>query len=278
MIEAPSARALAEETATAPLAKAVQLMRLLRSEAGCPWDRAQTMRSLQRYTLEEVYEVFDAIDREAWAELRDELGDLFLQVLFYAQIAEDAGHFDMDGVAAALNAKLVRRHPHVFGDEVAADAAAVSATWDRVKRSERVEAQAEGLLDSVSRSMPATLEATKLGSRAAKVGFDWPHANGILDKLEEEVRELRDEVEAAAGAPRRIEEELGDVLFTVMNLARRLDVDPEAALRGSNRRFRERFARIEALRPEGDGATTPAAAEEWERLWAAAKEMERTRP
>ena len=190
-----------------PIEESIALMRTLRSSEGCPWDREQTLHTLQRYTLEEVYEVFDAIEREAWPEIQDELGDLLLQVLFYAQIAEDAGKFGIEEVAAGLNAKLTRRHPHVFGDVIAADAAAVVKTWDSVKGEERRTRDAAGspaaggLLADVPRSMPAMLEATKLGSRAAKVGFDWPDADGILAKLEEEIRELRQEMAARSSRP-----------------------------------------------------------------------------
>ena len=252
-----------------PLERAVMVMRLLRSPAGCPWDREQTMHSLQRYTLEEVYEVFDAIDREAWDELRDELGDLLLQVLFYAQIASDEGQFDIHAVAEGLSAKLVRRHPHVFGDETAATADDVVRTWETVKRTERHEAgKALGALGEIPRGLPALLEAAKLGGRAAKVGFDWTEPEGILAKLDEEVKELK--VERMAGDVQRMEEELGDVLFTAVNLARHLGVDAEQALRGANRRFRQRFEWMEQR--AGDRATTGAlGADEWERLWVEAK-------
>lgn len=256
----------------APLEKAAAVMRLLRSPEGCPWDREQTMHTLQRYTLEEVYEVFDAIDREAWDELRDELGDLLLQVLFYAQIASDEGRFDINGVAEALSTKLVRRHPHVFGDAVAADADAVIRTWDEVKREERRrKGTSDGVLGDVPRGMPALLEAAKLGSRAAKAGFDWSEPEGVLQKLDEELEEL--EIERARGDLQRMEEELGDVLFTAINLARHLRVDAEQALRGANQRFRKRFQLMEERGREqiqAGGVT----AEEWERLWAEAKAKE----
>lgn len=227
------------------------------------------MRSLQRYTLEEVYEVFDAIDREAWGELQDELGDLLLQVLFYAQIAKDEGRFGIEDVAAGLSAKLLRRHPHVFGEETAEDAAAVVRTWESVKRKERRETgKANGVLGDVPPGMPALQEAAKLTSRAAKVGFDWPETEGVLRKLEEELLEL--EQERAAGDLRRMEEELGDVLFTAVNLSRHLGVDAEQALRGANGRFRRRFAAMEGQ--EGERILAgEVGAEEWERLWAAAK-------
>ena len=244
-------------------------MRLLRSPEGCPWDREQTMHTLQRYTLEEVYEVFDAIDREAWDEAQDELGDLLLQVLFYAQIAADQGRFDIDAVAAGLSAKLVRRHPHVFAEEVAEDAAAVVRRWETVKRAERREAGREGgMMGEVPRGMPALLEAAKLGGRAAKVGFDWSEPEEILAKLDEELQEM--EAERAEGDLRRTEEELGDVLFTAVNLARHLGVDAEQALRGANGRFRRRFAAMERRAGERLQAGELSAGE-WERLWGEAK-------
>ena len=252
--------------------KAIAIMRALRSGEGCPWDHEQTMHSLEQYTLEEVYELFDAIERGAWAEIRDELGDVLLQVLFYAQIAEDVGAFGIEDVAAGLNAKLIRRHPHVFGDAVAENAGAVVETWERVKRTEPRAVAAEGVLGDVPRSMPAMLEAAKLGSRASKVGFDWPQADGILAKLEEEIRELRQEMAAAtAQRPAEVEAELGDVLFTVVNVARHLGVDPETALRGSNAKFRRRFGMMEAALGGGRGAMAGLSAETWEQLWQRAK-------
>jgi len=239
------------------------------------------MHSLQRYTLEEVYEVFDAIDREAWPEIQDELGDLLLQVLFYAQIAKDAGYFDLEDVAAGLNAKLIRRHPHVFGDAQAAKAADVVGVWEAVKQEERrarpanTADEASGVLDDVPRGMPAMLEATKLGSRAAKVGFDWPDADGILAKLEEEIHELREEMAAAAAnRPAELEAELGDVLFTVVNVARHLGVDAETALRATNRKFRRRFAAMEEAHKGEREQLSTLSMEEWEQLWQRAKDRE----
>ena len=275
-----------------PLDKAVAIMRLLRSAEGCPWDREQSFDSIKRHTLEEMYEVFDAIERRAWGELRDELGDLLLQVLFYAQMAEEAGHFNMQDVAGALNAKLIRRHPHVFGAVEASDADAVLRNWEQIKREEKraAGAGAVGLLDDVPRSMPAVMEAAKLGSRAAKVGFDWPDAGGLLEKMREELVEVEEELRlhtttnaAGAGAAERgeavairreaLEEELGDVLFTAVNLARHLHVDAEGALRAANAKFRRRFGAMEAQaggREGIDGLT----AERWEELWRAAKAAE----
>ncbi|MGD0797040.1 MAG: nucleoside triphosphate pyrophosphohydrolase [Acidobacteriaceae bacterium] len=257
----------------AALAEAVAIMARLRGPGGCPWDREQTFDTIKRHTLEETYEVFDAIERRAWPELKDELGDLLLQVLFYAQMAADAGYFDIGDVAAGLNAKLVRRHPHVFGDVDAADAGAVLRNWEEIKRAEKAGAggvAAPGL-EEIPRSMPAVMEAGKLGSRAAKVGFDWPNVEGLFAKLQEEIGELRVEIErrdsVAAG---RVEEEVGDLLFTVVNLARHLKVDAEMALRGANAKFRARFAAMERS-AGGFEALRSLRAEELEGLWDAAK-------
>jgi len=188
-------------------------MARLRAPGGCPWDREQTFDSIKPYTLEETYEVFDAIERRAWPELKDELGDLLLQVLFYAQMATEAGYFDLRDVAENLHAKLIRRHPHVFGDAQATDSSAVLRNWEQIKVEEKKAANSEAsLLDGIPRSMAATLEATKLGSKAAKVGFDWPDANGLFAKLAEEIAELRAEIERDDAD--RVEAEFGDLLFT----------------------------------------------------------------
>ena len=223
--------------------RAITIMRLLRSEEGCPWDREQNFDSIKRHTLEEVYEVFDAIERRSWNELKDELGDLLLQVLFYAQMAEEAGHFDISQVAEALNSKLIRRHPHVFGDASAMDTDAVLQNWDAIKRTEKQAngGDGAGLLEDVPRSMPAVMEAAKLGNRAAKVGFDWPNADGLLAKMAEELDEVRAELKAAQRSQERVEDEIGDVLFTAVNLARHVSVDAEGALRRANAKFRSRF-------------------------------------
>ena len=269
------AAALAADRTMPPMEKAAAIMRLLRSEEGCPWDREQDFDSIKRHTLEEVYEVFDAIERRSWVELRDELGDLLLQVLFYAQMAEEAGYFTLRDVAEALNGKLIRRHPHVFGEVDATDADAVLRNWELIKREEKRGSgmQQAGLLDDVPRSMPAVLEAAKLGSRAAKVGFDWPDAGGLLEKMAEEMDEVRIELDRADADPQRLEEELGDVLFTAVNLARHLKVDAEGALRGANRKFRSRFAAMEAEAGgrEGLEGLTDAA---WDALWRGAKAKE----
>ena len=266
------------EEALAPAAAALQraaaIMARLRAPDGCPWDREQTFDTIKRHTLEETYEVFDAIERRAWPDLKDELGDLLLQVLFYAQMASEAGYFDLTGVAENLNAKLIRRHPHIFSDTIATDSAAVLRNWEQIKLEEKKSTPAtSSILDEIPRSMPATLEATKLGSKAAKVGFDWPDASGLFDKLAEETAELRAEIDRAEID--RIEAEFGDLLFTAMNLARHLHIDAESALRRTNAKFRSRFA---AMERQSGGANQLAAmsAEDLERLWSDAKHAETT--
>src|SRR6185437_14470500 len=228
------------------IAESIAIMARLRGPHGCPWDREQTFDTIKRHTLEETYEVFDAIERRAWPDLKDELGDLLLQVLFYAQMAAEAGYFTIEDVAANLNAKLIRRHPHIFGDVEATDSNAVLRNWEQIKRAEKAKkAEARSsMMDDIPRTMPAMLEAAKLGSRAAKVGFDWPNAAGLFDKLQEEIVELQSELSPVEGQPSSsaAEQELGDLLFTAVNLARHLKIDPESALRSSNAKFRHRFS------------------------------------
>ncbi len=256
------------------IAKAAAIMARLRGPDGCPWDQEQTFDSVKRHTLEETYEVFDAIERRAWPELRDELGDLLLQVLFYAQMAAEAGHFTLADVGEALSSKLIRRHPHVFGEAKAADSDAVLSQWEQIKRSEKVSAgdAPQGALDSIPRSMPAVLEAAKLGGKAAKAGFDWPDAAGLFDKLAEETAELR--VEVARGDLDAMESEVGDLLFTAVNLARHLKVDPESALRRTNAKFRSRYGAMEAL-ASGSALFEALSLQAKDALWNRAKAGER---
>jgi ATP diphosphatase len=259
----------------AVFAEAVSIMARLRGPGGCAWDREQTFDSIRKYTLEETYEVFDAIERRHWPDLCDELGDLLLQVLFYAQIASDSGYFTIAEVIAGLNRKLVRRHPHVFGEQASMDAgntlespleiqnidaSQVLRNWDAIKHAEK---PVDSALDGIPRSFPSLLEAAKLGSRAQKSGFDWPDIEGIFTKLEEETEELR-----GAIAPEDVVSEVGDMLFTMVNLARRLNVDPELALRQSNSKFRRRFAAMEAASPQPLQALS---ADQLESLWSQAK-------
>jgi len=248
-------------------------MARLRAPGGCPWDREQTFDSIKQNTLEEVYEVFDAIERRSWPELKDELGDLLLQVLFYSQMASDAGYFNIQDVASNLNAKLIRRHPHIFGDVEAKDSSTVLRNWDAIKREEKKAKKPDlpaSLLDDIPRTMPAMLEAGKLGSRAAKTGFDWPDEAGLFEKLQEEIGELKDALGSQQTAS-AVEEELGDLLFTVVNLARHLKVDPESALRGTNAKFRRRFRAMESA-AGGSDALASLSLDQLEELWQRAKE------
>ncbi|HUY81087.1 MAG TPA: nucleoside triphosphate pyrophosphohydrolase [Acidobacteriaceae bacterium] len=271
--------------------EAVAIMHRLRAPGGCPWDREQTFETIRKYTLEETYEVFDAIERRDWPELKDELGDLLLQVLFYAEMAAEESHFSIGEVIEGLNRKLVRRHPHVFGEEAAAragnqavgletegiDASQVLRNWEEIKRREKKQKasagqEMAGRLEGIPRSMPALMEAGKLGSKAAKAGFDWPDVQGLLDKLREETAELEAEIAKGEAARKKAGEELGDLLFTAVNLARHLKVDPELALRDTNARFRSRFG---AMERESARSLEAVEAEELERLWANAKRAER---
>ncbi len=253
------------------LNQAIAIMARLRAPDGCPWDREQTFDSIKRHTLEETYEVFDAIDRRNWPDLREELGDLLLQVLFYAQMAAEAGLFTIDDVAATLNAKLIRRHPHIFANATAATSEDVKRTWEAVKQTEKTARgeQPKAFLDDVPHHQPALLEAHKLGGKAAKVGFDWPDATGLLDKLAEETAELRAELDRPELDRNAAEEELGDLLFTAVNLARHLHLEPEFALRKANRKFRARFTQMEAT--AGLDTLKQADAAELDRLWTEAK-------
>ena len=249
------------------LNQAIALMARLRAPDGCPWDREQTFDSIKRHTLEETYEVFDAIDRRNWPDLQEELGDLLLQVLFYAQMAADQGLFTIDDVAATLNSKLIRRHPHIFSNASAATPEDVKRTWEAVKQTEKAARgeQSKAFLDDVPHHQPALLEAQKLGHKAAKVGFDWPNPIGLLDKLTEETAELRAEIDRPDLNREAAEEELGDLLFTAVNLARHLHLEPEFALRKANQKFRSRFTQMESA--AGLDALQQADAAELDRLW-----------
>ena len=283
--------------------RAVSIMARLRGPGGCPWDREQTFDSIKPYTLEETYEVLEAIDNRDWDELQGELGDLLLQVLFYSEMAQEDGRFSINEVLDRLSTKLVNRHPHVFGDVEAKTSADVLRNWEALKAEEKKKrleagggkaAQAEepkSVLAGVSSAMPALLEAHKLSSRVAHVGFDWPEIGGLFDKLEEEAEELKGELQqlpsphgrsgqgiAGSGKPQvpeelrhRIEEELGDMFFVLVNIARYLSLDPESSLKKTNRKFKRRFQWMEEQLRASGRAPKDASMEELEELWQRAK-------
>jgi tetrapyrrole methylase family protein / MazG family protein len=251
----------------------LKLMAQLRAPGGCPWDREQTLSTLRPYLIEEAYEALDAIEREAWKELPDELGDLLLQIVFQSQIAAEQELFEIGDVIDAISEKLVRRHPHVFGDETALTAGRVLERWDQIKAAEKAAKSGkhadEGLLGDAPRHQSALLEAYKLGKLAAKTGFDWPSFEPLLDKLREETVEVEQARDSAD--PDQIEDEVGDLLFMCVNIARFLKVNPELALKRANRKFRDRFRYIElALEAEGR-SLADSDLEEMEALWQRAK-------
>ncbi len=266
-----------------------EIMAALRTpETGCPWDLEQTFATIVPYTLEEAYEVADAIERGDVANLREELGDLLLQVVFHARMAEEEGRFDFGDVVDAITCKLIRRHPHVFGDARDLSSDEVKALWGRIKaeeKRERAEArraagmpaeEAAGALAGVPLALPALTRALKLQQKAGKVGFDWNDPRAVLAKLREEIDEVEAELEA--GEAERVAGEVGDLLFAVANLARHLSVDPEAALRGANAKFERRFAHIESRLGEAGRAPAGATLDEMEALWSEAKQRERKAP
>ena len=262
---------MTSETAVgAKFERLVEIMRRLRAPGGCPWDREQTFDSIKPFLLEETYEVMDAIDRRDWSELRAELGDLLLQAVFFAQMAEDEGRFNISDSVDAISEKLIRRHPHVFATEHAATEADVRKLWSEIKAKEKkadVDAP-KGLLDGVPRALPALVEAQQISSRAAQAGFDWSDINGVLAKLDEEREEL-----ANAATPQEREHEIGDLLFVLVNLARFSKVDPEQALRRSNARFRHRFGHVEQGLAERNKTLAESNIDEMESLWQEAKRV-----
>ena len=288
--------------------RAVAIMERLRAPGGCPWDREQTFDSIKAYTLEETYEVLEAIDNRDWNELPGELGDLLLQVLFYSEMAKEQGTFSIDDVLDRLSEKLVNRHPHVFGKVKADTSAEVKRNWEALKTEERKKRDArtsasegaqtsfKSILSGISSAMPSLLEAHKLSSRAAQVGFDWPNMEGLFDKLAEETSELRQHLQefpapgprpegrGVAGSGRqtvpenlrqRLEEEVGDLFFVLVNIARYLSLDPESALRKTNRKFRSRFQWMEQRLHESGGTLETASMDELESLWQHAKQLEK---
>lgn len=290
--------------------RAVAIMERLRAPGGCPWDREQTFDSIKPYTLEETYEVLEAIDNRDWPELAGELGDLLLQVLFYAEMANEQSSFSIDDVLDRLSTKLIERHPHVFGDVKADTSADVKRNWEALKVEERKKKQnaapekvaaendqKHSVLAGVSSAMPSLLEAHKLSSRAAQTGFDWPDVDGLFDKLREETDELREHLkEFPAPGPRpqgrgvagsgrttisnvlqsNLEEEVGDLFFVLVNVARYLSVDPESALRKTNRKFKRRFQWMEERLHESGRSADQVPMEELESLWQQAKAHERS--
>jgi MazG family protein len=256
-------------------------MARLRGPEGCPWDREQSFDSIRPYTLEETYEVLDAIDRRAWPELAEELGDFMLQAVFYAQMAAEQRLFTIEDALDAINRKLVRRHPHVFGEESARTPDDVKRIWGEVKAAEKeakgkAKTGANGLMDGVPRAMPALVEAQQLTSRAAAAGFDWENAEQVLDKLDEELSEL--ETARRSASHDAIEDELGDLLFVVVNLARFVKVDPEQALRRTNAKFRARFGYIERALAERGKTLADSNIVEMEELWQQAKRQSKSGP
>jgi MazG family protein len=290
--------------------RAVAIMAKLRAPGGCPWDREQTFDTIKPYTLEETYEVLEAIDNRDWEELTGELGDLLLQVLFYSEMAQEQGTFSIDEVLDRLSTKLIDRHPHVFGDVEAATASEVVRNWEAIKAEEKKKRLAAGggksakessnpnsVLAGVSSAMPSLLEAHKLSSKAAHVGFDWPNVDGLFDKLREETDELRKELEefpepgprpnlrGVAGSGQhqvpnelraRLEEEVGDLFFVLVNIARYLSVDPESALKKTNRKFKRRFQWMEQQLRESGRTPDKTNIDELEGLWQQAKQLEKS--
>ncbi|HYH23504.1 MAG TPA: nucleoside triphosphate pyrophosphohydrolase [Azospirillum sp.] len=259
----------------------IDIMARLRDPVrGCPWDLEQTYRTIAPHTIEEAYEVADAIEKDDKSALKEELGDLLFQVVYYSQFAREEGLFDFEEVAGVIADKMIRRHPHVFGADEVKTAEHQTSRWEEHKAAERAaKAAAEGrhppsALDGVIAGLPALTRALKLQKRAARVGFDWTDARDILDKIEEEVGELRAEMDAGTVAEDRVADELGDLLFALVNLARRLDIDPEGALRGTNAKFERRFHRIEQVLGEQGKTPEGVSLDEMEAIWQQAKREE----
>ncbi len=273
--------------ASKDISRLIEIMEALRQpETGCPWDVVQTFETIKPYTIEEAYEVADAIERKDMDDLCEELGDLLLQVVFHARIAEERGEFAFGDVVEAVTSKMIRRHPHVFAVSEADTPDSVKLQWDRIKaaeKRERAERRARrgitedfkaGFLGGVQRSQPALTEALKLQEQAARAGFDWSDPAPILDKIEEEIAELREAL--AEGKPEKVSDELGDLIFALVNIGRHVKADPEDALRGTNTKFRRRFNHIETSLTENGETLEEASLERMEDLWQAAKRIERS--
>ncbi len=263
----------------------IEIMARLRDpERGCPWDIEQNFASIAPYTIEEAYEVADAIQRNDLADLRDELGDLLLQVIYHARMAQECEAFDFEDVVKGICDKMVRRHPHVFGDTKIDDAATQSRAWERIKAAERATGQDDrSQLDGITRGLPALLRAGKLGRRAARVGFDWPDVHGVIAKLREEIQEVEAELEAASGSGDAsglvdgspLEQEIGDLMFSVANLCRHCGVDPERALSRGNAKFERRFRAMEKILEKTGRKLDETGVDELEIVWQAVKADER---
>ncbi|CUX16083.1 Protein mazG [Agrobacterium genomosp. 5 str. CFBP 6626] len=273
--------------ASKDISRLIEIMQALRQpETGCPWDVVQTFETIKPYTIEEAYEVADAIERKDMDDLCDELGDLLLQVVFHSRIAEERGEFAFGDVVEAVTSKMIRRHPHVFAVSDADTPDSVKLQWDKIKaeeKRERGERRARrgitedfkaGFLGGVQRSQPALTEALKLQEQAARAGFDWSDPAPILDKIEEEIAELREAL--AEGKPEKVSDELGDLIFALVNIGRHVKADPENALRGTNTKFRRRFNHIETSLTENGETLEEASLERMEDLWQAAKRIERS--
>ena len=258
-----------EEQTGQSLPRLVEIMQRLLAPNGCPWDREQTLESLRPYVVEEAHEVVDAIDGGDPHELREELGDLLLQIVFQSELARARSWFGPDDVVSAICDKLVRRHPHVFGDQQVSGTAEVLANWEAIKAEENA---GRGLLDGVPKALPALLRALRVGQKAARAGFDWPALAGARAKVDEELAEL--DVAVRSGERERIEHELGDVLFALVSVARKLDVDPEAALRGTLDRFTSRVRTVETLAKEQGAELSKLSAQTLDQLWLTAKARE----
>ncbi len=268
------------------ISRLIEIMKALRTPiTGCPWDLEQNFKTISPYTIEEAYEVADAIEREDLHDLKEELGDLLLQVVYHSRMAEEEDAFAFGDVVEAITKKMIRRHPHVFGDEEQKAAGFPKGTWDRIKEEEKQERNAlrtqmglsdkpQGYLDEVPSVFPALTEAEKLQHRASKVGFDWGAAEPVLDKIKEEVEELTVEVQAGTPDRVKIEDELGDVLFAIANLARHLEIQPEAALKRTNAKFRRRFSHIEDAAKAEDRLLADLSLDEMEAHWQAAKKFD----
>lgn len=259
----------------------IEMMARLRAPDGCPWDREQTLTTLGPMLLEEAWEVIEAAESEAWKDLRDELGDLLFQIVFYAQIASESQYFDISDAITRVHQKMTRRHPHVFGETSVSSTAEVLSNWEAIKAAEReasgkVSQGKESLLDGVSARIPALLESFQLTTKAARVGFDWKELADVFAKMEEEIGELREEIEREPSDASALAGEIGDLIFVVVNVARKLGVEPEAALKATNRKFRRRFRFVEGGLEEQGRSFADSSLEEMDALWDEAKRLERT--